>query len=92
MLTITLNSQDVERGLNQLLGNLRHRQPMMHGIAAELLSLTEDNFENESWGNDNSPPVSTPLPTIKPPKSVQTKSTPPSTTSVATSTPKTLPT
>ena len=52
MLTITLNSQDVERGLNQLLGNLRHRQPMMHGIAAELLSLTEDNFENESWGNE----------------------------------------
>ena len=52
MLTISLNSQDVERGLNQLLRNIQHRQPMMQGIAAELLSMTEDNFERESWGNE----------------------------------------
>ena len=25
---------------------------MMQGIAAELLSMTEDNFERESWGNE----------------------------------------
>lgn len=52
MLIISLDSQDLERGLNRLLGNIQHRQPMMQGIAAELLSMTEDNFERESWGNE----------------------------------------
>ena len=28
---------------------------MMRGIATELLSLTEDNFENESWGGEKWP-------------------------------------
>lgn len=52
MLIISLDSQDLERGLNRLLGNIQNRQPMMQGIAAELLSMTEDNFERESWGNE----------------------------------------
>ena len=52
MLTIELNERDLTRGLSNLLRNLQNRRPMMQGIAAELLSMTEDNFERESWGNE----------------------------------------
>ena len=50
MLTISLDSSQLERGLGQLLHNLTRRKAVNTAIAAELLSLTEDNFENEGWG------------------------------------------
>ena len=50
MLEISLDDGDLQRGLGQLLRNARHPRPMMRAIAAELLSITEDNFESESWG------------------------------------------
>ena len=49
MLEISLDDSDLQRGLGQLLHNARHPRPMMRAIAAELLSITEDNFESESW-------------------------------------------
>lgn len=55
MLNINLDISQVEAGLGRLLANARDTRPMMRGIAAELLSLTEDNFENESWGNEKWP-------------------------------------
>lgn len=48
MLEISLDDSDLQRGLGQLLHNVRHPRPMMRAIAAELLSITEDNFESES--------------------------------------------
>ena len=50
MLEISLDDSDLKRGLGQLLHNARHPRPMMRAIAAELLSITEDNFAHESWG------------------------------------------
>ena len=52
MLTISVDSRKLEHGLEQLLQNLTHCRQMMAGVAAELLSMTEDNFESESWGGD----------------------------------------
>ena len=52
MLNIDLDISQVEAGLGRLLANTRDTRPMMRGIATELLSLTEDNFENESWGGE----------------------------------------
>ena len=48
MLEISLDDSDLQRGLGQLLRNASHPRPMMKAIAAELLSITEDNFESES--------------------------------------------
>lgn len=50
MIEITLDDSDFKRGLAQLLRNATDTAPMMSGIAAELLSLTEDNFAGEGWG------------------------------------------
>ncbi|MDO4247460.1 MAG: phage virion morphogenesis protein [Neisseria sp.] len=50
MITIDLDSKDLQRGLGQLLQNATDTRPMMRAIAAEMSSLTEDNFESESWG------------------------------------------
>ena len=47
MLTISLDSSQLERGLGQLLHNLTRRKAVNAAIAAELLSLTEDYFETE---------------------------------------------
>ena len=55
MLEISLDDSDLQRGLGQLLRNARHPRPMMRAIAAELLSITEDNFESESWGGKKWP-------------------------------------
>lgn len=52
MIKISVDSRDMERGLSQLLQNIQNRRQMMVGVAAELLSMTEDNFESESWGGD----------------------------------------
>ena len=52
MLEINLDTKDIERGLAQLLKNATDNRPMMRGIATELVALTEDNFEDESWGGD----------------------------------------
>lgn len=55
MLNIDLDISQVEAGLGRLLANARDTRPMMRGIAMELLSLTEDNFESESWGGEKWP-------------------------------------
>lgn len=51
MLTISVDNSQLEQGLGRLLQNLTHRKPINKAIAAELLSMTEDNFERERWGN-----------------------------------------
>ena len=50
MLEISLDDKDLKRGLGQLLKNATDNRPMMRGIATELVALTEDNFEDESFG------------------------------------------
>ena len=55
MITIDLDSKDLQRGLGQLLQNATDTRPMMRAIATEMASLTEDNFENESWGGQKWP-------------------------------------
>lgn len=50
MIKISVDSRDLERGLSQLLQNVQNRRPMMASVATELQSMTEDNFESESWG------------------------------------------
>ncbi|MDK4653353.1 phage virion morphogenesis protein, partial [Kingella kingae] len=52
MIKISVESESLEHSLNQLLQNIQNRRPMMSSVAAELLSITEDNFESESWGGD----------------------------------------
>ena len=52
MLEINLDTKDLERGLAQLLKNATDNRPMMRGIATELVALTEDNFEDESFGGE----------------------------------------
>ncbi|WP_328300856.1 phage virion morphogenesis protein [Paralysiella testudinis] len=52
MFEISLDEKDLKRGLGQLLKNATDNRPMMRGIATELIALTEDNFEDESWGGD----------------------------------------
>ena len=49
MLEISLDASRLEHGLGQLLKNATNTRPMMRAIATEMVSLTEDNFENESW-------------------------------------------
>ncbi len=55
MITIDLDSKDLQRGLGQLLQNATDTRPMMRAIATEMSSLTEDNFESESWGGKKWP-------------------------------------
>ena len=55
MFEISLDASSLEHGLGQLLKNATHPRPMMKAIAAELLSITEDNFESESWGGQKWP-------------------------------------
>ena len=50
MLEISLDTSQLDRGLSQLLRNATDLRPMMRAIATEMTSLTEDNFETESWG------------------------------------------
>ena len=52
MLEISLDEKDLKRGLGQLLKNATDSRPMMRGIAGELTTLTEDNFESESFGGE----------------------------------------
>ena len=52
MLQIEIDSRDFERGMARLLQNMENRRPITAGIAAELLSMSEDNFASESWGGD----------------------------------------
>lgn len=52
MLQIEIDSSDFERGMARLLQNVENRRPITAGIAAELLSMSEDNFASESWGGD----------------------------------------
>ena len=50
MLEIKLDAERLDHGLNTLLKNATNTRAMMRGIASELLSMAEDNFESESWG------------------------------------------
>lgn len=52
MLVLSVDSSKLEHGLGQLLHNLTNRRPITAAIAAELLSMTEDNFDSESWGGE----------------------------------------
>ena len=52
MLEISLDEKDLKRGLGQLLKNATDSRPMMRSIAGELTTLTEDNFESESFGGE----------------------------------------
>lgn len=55
MIEINLDSNSVDRSLSQLLTNLGHSRKMMRAVATEMTSLTEENFENESFGGDKWP-------------------------------------
>lgn len=55
MLEISLDASQLEHGLGQLLKNAANTRPMMRAIATEMVSLTEDNFESESWGGKKWP-------------------------------------
>lgn len=50
MLEISLDEKQLHEGLSQLLKNATNTRPMMRAIATEMVSMTEDNFENENWG------------------------------------------
>ena len=50
MLHISIDSQNFERDMAQLLHNVENRRPITASLATELLSMTEDNFASESWG------------------------------------------
>ena len=50
MLEIKLDADQLDHGLNTLLKNATNTRAMMRGIATELLSMTEENFESEGWG------------------------------------------
>ena len=52
MIEISLDDRDLNRGLGQLLKNITNTRPMMRAIATEMTSITEENFENESWGGN----------------------------------------
>ena len=50
ILEIKLDAERLDHGLSTLLKNATDTRAMMRGIATELLSMAEDNFESESWG------------------------------------------
>jgi len=50
MLEIKLDADQLDHGLNTLLKNATNTRAIMRGIATELLSMTEENFESEGWG------------------------------------------
>lgn len=52
MLEISLDTSQLDRGLSQLLRNATNLRPMMRAIATEMATITEDNFEAESWGGE----------------------------------------
>ena len=55
MLEISLDDKQLQKGLGQLLKNATDTRPMMCAIATEMVYLTEDNFESESWGGQKWP-------------------------------------
>ena len=52
MLEINLDTSSLDRGLSQLLQNVSHPRKIMKAIATEMTSLTEENFESESFGGN----------------------------------------
>lgn len=52
MIEINLDTSSLDRGLSQLLQNVSHPRKMMKAIATEMTSLTEENFESESFGGN----------------------------------------
>ena len=52
MITLEIDDDDFHRGLGRLLKNATNARPMMRAIATEMTSITEDNFERESFGSD----------------------------------------
>lgn len=47
---LRVDLSDANRGLAQLLHNATNTQPMMRGLATKLETMTDENFESESWG------------------------------------------
>lgn len=52
MLEISLDQSNLQHGLDRLLKNATDTHPMMRALATEMVSITEDNFERESWGGE----------------------------------------
>lgn len=52
MLEIKLDTSDWDNGIHTLLKNAAATHKIMHGIAMELLSMTEENFDSESFGGE----------------------------------------
>lgn len=52
MITVELNSDRVIEALRKVEWAVGDVTPLMRGIAAELASLTEENFENQGQGGD----------------------------------------
>lgn len=50
MIEISLDAAQLEHGLSELLKNATNTRPMMRAIATEMVSMTEENFDRESWG------------------------------------------
>lgn len=50
MITLSVDLTDAKRGLAQLLHNATDTRPMMRGLTVELETMTDENFESESWG------------------------------------------
>ncbi|OAV05906.1 phage virion morphogenesis protein [Moraxella catarrhalis] len=50
MLIINLDDRQASQSLSRLLQNAQNSQPIMRGLAAELETMTSDNFDSESFG------------------------------------------
>lgn len=51
MFSIEIDTNQMNKGLSQLLKNAQSKRKMMVGISTEMVSLTEDNFAAEAFGN-----------------------------------------
>ncbi|HDW3554131.1 TPA: phage virion morphogenesis protein [Escherichia coli] len=47
MLTIKVNTQGIERHLNQLLSGIKNRQPLMQALAGDMWDAVEENFKRQ---------------------------------------------
>ncbi|WP_037586158.1 phage virion morphogenesis protein [Stenoxybacter acetivorans] len=52
MIEINLDSHELDKGLKQLMDNVKNTGPLMRSLAVELETMTKENFENEAWGSD----------------------------------------
>lgn len=52
-LVLEIKSRDIETKLEKIRARLKNNEPLMAGIAAELLSITEQSFDKESDSDGN---------------------------------------